>query len=161
MTADSPRDLDDDEVYDDDPYEDDADDQEDEGDAYDFDAWRASEAARRAAEDRPRTVRLFGRSVPVPTSVPLGVAMHGGKSADDDKAVRASVAALYGADALTHWAENGATLDDLQVLLAWGMAVAAGREVSFERAVELLAEAKEKEAAGKARARPKTRRRGR
>lgn len=107
--------------------------------------WRTQTAAA-------DTKRILGVVVVVPTDVPLRIehqALLMQESQDVDE-IRPLLADLFGADHLDTWIANGATARMLQVIIAWGMANATGTPTSFERAVELAAEAQAADAAGKA-----------
>lgn len=124
----------------------------------DFDAWRAQQKTKRAGG---RRVKVFGRVVALPSSLPLGLTIGMDDLADSDSLedVQQVVGVLYGRGALDHWIAEGCDLDDFQVLMAWGVASASGQHITFDRAVELVAEAGKKKATrGKAGKRKKPKR---
>lgn len=115
----------------------------------DFDAFWA---AHRAQRQRP-TATIRGVVVAVPDSIPLEFedlyAQAQGRS--DPDAYRRLIAHLFGEDTYVAWKAAGMGSAELQVVLAWGMANAAGRRMSFAEAAEFVATAEAtKSAAGKA-----------
>jgi hypothetical protein len=112
----------------------------------DFDAWRSEQRARRGGGKR---VRVFGRVVEMPTSIPLGLTIDMDRLAgsDDLRDIQRVVGQVYGAQALDHWIEHGVELEDFQVLMAYGVATAGGQDITFDRAAELVAELRAKDAA--------------
>lgn len=128
------------------------------GEVEDFDAWRSQQRAKRTGG---RRVKVFGRVVALPTSLPLGLQLSLDDISNVDD-VRRIVGILYGEDALDHWVECDVDMADFQTLMAWGMASADGQRITFDEAARLVAEAtKEKAAAGKARAPKKAKKRKR
>lgn len=115
----------------------------------DFDAWREQQKAKRAGG---RRVKVFGRVVALPSSLPLGltISMDDLAGSSDIEDVQQVVGVLYGKGALDHWIAEGCDLEDFQVLMAWGVASASGQRITFDRAVELVAEAEKKKATAKA-----------
>lgn len=120
----------------------------------DFDAWREQQKAKRG---RGRRVRIFGQLVDLPSSMPLGlsISMDTLSESSDLADVQEVVGALYGRDALDHWIAEGVDLFEFQVLMAWGIAGASGKRLTFDEAADLVVEAEKKKAAtpGKAKKR--------
>lgn len=116
------------------------------GEVADFDQWREQQRRRRGGGHR---VRAFGREVELPTSIPLGLTLDlDHLSGSSDLAdIKRIVGQIYGADALDHWIDGGVELEDFQVLMAYGIAAANGQNITFERAAELVAEARAKQEA--------------
>lgn len=98
------------------------------------------------------TRTIIGVTVEVPHDVPLrfndDVAERIGSS--DPDSVKFLLEGLFGADPLEQWVANGATGEQLQVILAWGMANAQGKPCDFAEAAELVAQAQARDAEGKA-----------
>ncbi|MGW0686551.1 hypothetical protein ACWD2L_24660 [Streptomyces sp. NPDC002754] len=128
-------------------------------DVTDFDQFFAEQTSTR----RGLPLRLFGRTYTLPPSLPalyvlqLHRVMHSANAED----VSRLLAALFGPDALNHWAENGMDDRQLGIVLMWSTAnVAKPGAMSMEQAA---AEYDRREAAkaGKAQrpatARPKNR----
>ncbi|MGH2820564.1 MAG: hypothetical protein ACRDJ5_07925 [Actinomycetota bacterium] len=123
----------------------------------DFDAWRAQQKAKRGTG---RRVRVFGRVVTLPTSMPLGltISMDTLSDSSDLKDVQHVVGELYGKGALDHWIKQGVDLDEFQVLMAWGVASANGQRITLDEAAALVAGAAKKATTGKAQGRKKPKR---
>jgi hypothetical protein len=113
----------------------------------DFLAYWATRPAKKA-----ETKTILGVTVPVPHDVPLKfndeVAERFGSS--DPESVNYLLETLFGSDPLAQWVENGATAEQLQVILAWGMANAQGQLTTFAEAAELIEQARARDAEGKA-----------
>jgi hypothetical protein len=108
--------------------------------------WRDHEA-----QQTPRTTRILGVEVVVPTDIPLSVErladqMHAGA---DPAQLKQLLRTMFGADHLDLWIANGLTARMMLVIVAWGMANGTGTETTFERAMELTADL-EAQGAGKA-----------
>lgn len=107
-------------------------------------------------ESRPEktveTKRILGVDIPVPHDVPLKftqkVAELKGSSDPDD--VKELLEVLFGTNPLDAWVDNGATAEQLQVILAWGMTNAQGNPIGFAEAAELVEQARARDAEGKA-----------
>ncbi|MGH3323263.1 MAG: hypothetical protein ACRDOV_02390 [Streptomyces sp.] len=132
------------------------------GEFDDFDAWRQAQRAKRGQGKR---VRIFGRVVEMPTSLPLGLSLDLDELATSSERedLERIVGEIYGADALDHWVSGDADVQDLQVLLAYGIAVASGmRDITFARAAEMVADLQRKAAEGQlpGKARKKSKKRG-
>ncbi|WP_143066029.1 hypothetical protein [Streptomyces sp. CC53] len=132
-------------------------------DVADFDAFFAEQA-----QPRPRGVplRLFGRTYILPPSLPAlyVLQLHRVMHSTNPEDVSRLLAALFGPDAVNHWADNGMDDRQLGIVLMWATAnVASPGSLSMEQAA---AEYDKREAAkGKARAattrpRPKSRPKG-
>lgn len=111
----------------------------------DFDAWRREQKAKRGAGKR---VRIFGHVVEMPTSLPLGLTIELDKVAasSDMDDIKKIVGHVYGPNALDQWVAGGADLEDFQVLLAYGVASAAGQNLTFEDAAAKIADLRAQEA---------------
>jgi hypothetical protein len=98
------------------------------------------------------TKTIIGVAVKVPHDVPLrfndDVAERIGSS--DPDSVKFLLEGLFGSDPLEQWVANGATGEQLQVILAWGMANGQGQPTTFAEAAEIVEKARERDAAGKA-----------
>jgi len=87
-----------------------------------------------------RTEVIRGVEVPVPNDMPLAMEKRieelSESEAEED--LRELIAMLFGADVLGAWVENGMGVLEFQTVLAWGMAQAGGRDMSFAEALELV-----------------------
>jgi hypothetical protein len=96
-----------------------------------------------------RTEVIRGVEVRVPTDMPLVMERRieelSESEAEEDLAELISM--LFGADVLDAWLEAGMGVVELQTVLTWGMAHAAGRDLSFAEALDLV---REGDGAGKA-----------
>ncbi|MFF9197344.1 hypothetical protein ACF09L_19260 [Streptomyces sp. NPDC014779] len=83
-----------------------------------------------------RTEIIEGVEVKVPTDVPFGVAARMGdlseSSAQED--FEELVCALFGPEVFEQWMEAGMGQIGLMTVLTWGMAQAAGNDISFQEA---------------------------
>jgi len=109
----------------------------------DFDAfWRA--------QDREHiTIRVMGENIDLPPAMPLEVELLAKRMQrrSDPKAVRRMIAALFGEDRTTKWAEGGMDAEQFQVLLAYTMQRLNGGTMSMAEVAERL---REREAVGEA-----------
>lgn len=115
----------------------------------DFDAFWATHRARK---QRP-TATIRGVLVAVPDGVPLEFEdlYEQAQHRADPATYARLIAHLFGEDTYGAWKRAGMTTPELQVVLAWGMANAAGRRMGFAEAARLVADAEAtKSAAGKA-----------
>lgn len=100
-----------------------------------------------------RTETIRGVPVHVPNDVPMVLEQRMSDLQDSDREedIAELVALLFnvGADTLDTWRSKGMGLTEFQVVLAWGLAHANGKELTFAEAHELVRQA---EAEGKARA---------
>jgi hypothetical protein len=108
--------------------------------------------AQHQATKAPETKRIFGVDVVVPTDIPL---VFGDDIARLQKSERAEdmkhlLTTLFGAGVMDQWIAAGCTGEQFGVLLAWGMANAAGKPTTFAEAADLVAKA-QADAEGKAR----------
>lgn len=98
------------------------------------------------------TTRILGVEVvvPSPDTVPISFDALLERFKDSDSANRAELeellGELFGEDIFDQWQDRGLTAGMLQVLLAWGMWNGNGKQVTFEEAAELVAEAEAKAA---------------
>ncbi|ALM38233.1 hypothetical protein [Streptomyces sp. FR-008] len=132
-------------------------------DVADFDAFFAEQGAPR----RGVPLRLFGRTYHLPPALPAlyVLQLHRVKHSAAPEDVSRLLAALFGPDAVNHWADNGMDDRQLGIVLMWATAnVAKPGAMSME---EAAAEYDRREAAkaGKARrpattSRPKKRPKG-
>ncbi|WKD36501.1 hypothetical protein [Streptomyces xanthophaeus] len=100
-----------------------------------FDAFWASVA-------RPTTTIIRGVTVAVPRDMPMLVEqrveeLQDSSSIDD---IAELVGMIFGDDCLEKWRDAGMGLLEFQVVLAWGMANARGRETSYQEAFEMVQE---------------------
>lgn len=104
------------------------------------------------AQQSPETRRILGVDVVVPTDLPLGIEDIATElqSSKDPNDIGRLVALIFGADIYSQWKSAGVSMPMLQVLFAWGMSNGAGKQVSFEEAAALVADAEAKQAEGKA-----------
>lgn len=83
-----------------------------------------------------RTEVIEGVEVRVPTDLPFGVSARladlSESSAQED--FEELVIALFGPDVFAQWADAGMGYVGLMTVLTWGMAQAAGNDVSFQEA---------------------------
>jgi hypothetical protein len=119
------------------------------------DSFDAFWAEVEAAAAPPRMEIILGVTVQVPTRMTLrtrraldGIDMGAASEAE----VRKVVGDLFGADALDAWVDAG--MDDRQfgVVLAWGMASAMGRDITWREAYEAVTKGKAPRAVVKDRA---------
>ncbi|MET7811785.1 hypothetical protein ABZT26_13105 [Streptomyces sp. NPDC005395] len=131
-------------------------------DVADFDAFFAEQAQPR----RGVPLRLFGRTYTLPPTLPAlyMLQLHRVMRSTNPEDINRLLAALFGPEAVNHWAENGMDDRQLGIVLMWATAnVASPGSLSMEQAA---AEYDKREAAkGKARAattrpRPKNRPKG-
>lgn len=87
-----------------------------------------------------RTTVIRGVEVRVPTDVPLAMERRieelRDSEAEEDLAELLSM--LFGADVLEAWMAAGMGALELQTLMAWGMAQAGGRDLSFDEALQMV-----------------------
>lgn len=99
-----------------------------------FDAFWAAQAKS------GRTTVIRGVTVPVPADLPLAFELRADElresTAEED--VRELVGLLFGVDHLTEWRNKGMGLMELKTVLAWGAAQGAGRDISFQDALEAV-----------------------
>lgn len=95
------------------------------------------------AKSNPETKTILGCTVPVPTDMPLALQDMAEElqASQDPNDVDKLVSLLFGVGVYTQWKANGITDKMLGVLMAWGMANAAGQSTTFEQAAEMAAEA--------------------
>jgi hypothetical protein len=103
-------------------------------------------------ERTPDLKRILGVDIPVPRDVPLRFMdqVAALKNSSDPDDVRHLLTILFGTDPIDEWVANGATADQFQVILAWGMANAQGNPIGFAEAAELVEQARARDAEGKA-----------
>ena len=87
-----------------------------------------------------RTEVIRGVTVQVPRDVPFGFEerlqeLSESSSRED---IADLVESLFGAETFAAWDEAGMGLQELQVVLTWGMAQASGRDLSFREAYEMV-----------------------
>lgn len=102
------------------------------------------------AEVSPREqVEIRGVVVDVPIDMPLIVEQRVVELQDssDPRDVAELVALLFGADCMEQWRDAGMGLREFQTVLTWGLAKAAGKDITFADAVALVEEGR---GAGKA-----------
>jgi hypothetical protein len=111
-----------------------------------YESWDAF-WAEQAAKQRTETIR--GITVPVPSDLPLSLQarLTDLQDSEDEDDVAELVGLLFGEGILDRWRAAGMGLLELQVVLAWGLAHAAGREVTFAQAHAMVLRASE-DAAG-------------
>lgn len=113
------------------------------------------------------TVRILGVEVTVPTDMPLTyeddfrermgtlrVSTTDSSSQQALEEFRELLVPLFGEGTYEVWKERGLTGRMLQVLLAWAMRNAKGQPTTFEEAAEIVDEAEQLRAEGKAPAAP-------
>ncbi|WP_028814427.1 hypothetical protein [Streptomyces flavidovirens] len=87
-----------------------------------------------------KTETIRGVTVTIPTDVPLAMEMRISElresSAEQD--IRELLGMLFGADHLDAWRDAGMGLTELQTVLAWGMAHASGKPLTFAEAYEAV-----------------------
>lgn len=96
-----------------------------------------------------RTEVIRGVEVTVPTDIPLAMEQRVNdlQASESEEDFAELITLLFGIDALESWREAGMGLLELQTVLAWGIAQANGKELSFGEAFELV---KQQADAGKA-----------
>lgn len=89
--------------------------------------------------------------VAIPTDVPIAMELRIQQlqESESEQDVRELVGLLFGVDALDQWAAAGMGLRELQTVLTWGLAHAAGQPLTFREAHETVTAA-EQAAEGKA-----------
>lgn len=122
----------------------------------DFDAfWRDYRAAI-----KPKTTRILGVDVVVPTDLPLSfedqlAELEGSRTSE---AYEGLLATLFGEGTLGQWKANGITREQLQIVMAWGFSNGSGTPTTFAEAAKKVADAEAEKAAagsgGKARVTP-------
>ncbi|MFD5266757.1 hypothetical protein [Streptomyces sp. NPDC058335] len=92
---------------------------------------------------------IRGVEVTVPTDIPLAMEarINDLQESESEEDFAELITLLFGIDALKSWRENGMGLLELQTVLAWGIAQANGKELTFAEAFELV---KQQDDAGKA-----------
>lgn len=97
-----------------------------------------------------RTEVIRGVEVRVPSDVPLVMEQRIEELSESDAEgdVAELLKLLFGADVFETWRQNGMGMREMQTVIAWGMAHAGGREMTFAEAHELVQT--ETAAAGKA-----------
>ena len=97
-----------------------------------------------------RTEVIRGVEVPVPTDVPFGFEnrLQELSSSSEREDVEELVSALFGESVFEQWADAGMGYHELLTVLTWGMAQAAGNDLTFGEAYELI----QKETAGEGKA---------
>lgn len=95
------------------------------------------------AKSNHETRTILGVTIGVPTDMPLALQDMAEElqASQDPSDVDKLVSLLFGAGVYTQWKAAGITDKMLGVLMAWGMANAAGQPTTFERAGEMAAEA--------------------
>lgn len=103
-------------------------------------------------EAKVETKRILGVEVAVPHDVPLSFLddLAELKNSTDPEDTKRLLLTLFGDNPLDTWVRNGATADQLQVILAWGIRNAQGTPTTFAEAADLVEQARALEAAGKA-----------
>jgi hypothetical protein len=98
-----------------------------------YESWDAF-WAEQTAKQRTETIR--GEVVPVPSDLPLSLQARLGdlQDSEDENDVAELVSLLFGDGVLDRWRDAGMGLVELQVVLAWGLAHAAGKDVTFAQA---------------------------
>lgn len=96
-----------------------------------------------------RTETICGVTVTVPTSERMTLRfrrelerldMHGRETTDEE--MRTVVSDLFGADVLDRWTDAGMTEQQLAVVMAWGIACASGKEMTWREAYAAVVEGK-------------------
>jgi hypothetical protein len=87
-----------------------------------------------------RTTVIRGVEVPVPTDVPLAMEQRIEELQDSESKedLAELLAMLFGQDVLDQWMDAGMGMLELQTVMAWAMAQAGGRDISFTEALELV-----------------------
>lgn len=98
-----------------------------------------------------RTEVIRGVTVTVPTDMPLIVERRVQELQDSSREedVAELVALIFGTDCMEQWREAGIGLMEFQTVLTWGLAHAAGTEMTFREAYDLV-QAGEGASSGKA-----------
>jgi hypothetical protein len=104
-----------------------------------FDAFWAEVKSAEA----PRYERILGVSVRVPTSMTLRfrrtleqLDIHGRDTSEEE--VRQVLSDLFGPSALDAWTDAGMDDEQLSVVMAWAIACAGGREISWREAYDAV-----------------------
>lgn len=86
------------------------------------------------------TETIRGVEVRIPTDVPLAMdqRIKDLRDSESEEDIHELVALLFGDDVLGQWIDNGMGAMEFKTVLAWGMAHAAGTEVSFMEAYEIV-----------------------
>ncbi|MFF4989626.1 hypothetical protein ACFY19_20705 [Streptosporangium saharense] len=104
------------------------------------DAWDEFWAEVEAEEGPARTEVIRGVTVTVPRDLPLRVTrkieLLQNSSREED--VASLLKDLFGADVLDAWVTAGMGATELQTALAWGIAQAGGKDISFREAYEIV-----------------------
>ncbi|MER8219689.1 hypothetical protein ABTZ58_03645 [Streptomyces sp. NPDC094143] len=87
-----------------------------------------------------RTTVIRGVEVPVPTDVPLAMEQRIEELQDSESKedLAELLAMLFGQDVLDQWMDAGMGMLELQTVMAWAMAQAGGRDITFGEALELV-----------------------
>ncbi len=106
------------------------------------------------AKQEVPTTRILGVDVPIPHDIPLAFEkkFEELKDSEDVEDVKRLLKFLFVEDVLDRWTDHGLTSNMLQVLLAWGMSNASGKEIDFAEAAELVEQAKRDKAANEGKA---------
>lgn len=99
----------------------------------------------------PEVKRILGVEVAVPHDLPLnfGARYELVKDSTDPEDMKALVGVVFGQGVLDQWIARGAGIEQVKVILTWGMLNGSGIPATFEEAAEKVAEV-EAEQAGKA-----------
>lgn len=99
----------------------------------------------------PETQRIYGVDVEVPRDLPLnlGPRYEQIKGSEDLESFKELLGLVFGPGVLEKWIERGIGIQQVKVLVTWGMLNGSGQPVSFAEAAAHTADA-EREAAGKA-----------
>lgn len=87
-----------------------------------------------------RTEVIRGVKVAVPTDLPLAVEkrIEELRESEAEEDIAELLRLLFGADVLEEWRDAGMGLRELQTVLTWGIGQAAGKDISFAEAYELV-----------------------
>ncbi|GAA1455466.1 hypothetical protein [Nocardiopsis tropica] len=102
------------------------------------------------AKEKPRYETILGIAVRVPTSMTLRFRQrldHVDMAATSEDDVREILGDLFGVDTIDRWISAGMDEEQLAVVMAWAMACANGRTVTWRDAYEAVQEGKAKRAA--------------
>ncbi|GGV68807.1 hypothetical protein GCM10010294_24920 [Streptomyces griseoloalbus] len=87
-----------------------------------------------------RTEVIRGIEVRVPTDVPMVMEQRIEELRDSEEKedLAELLALLFGQDVLDQWMANGMGMLELQTVMAWAMAQAGGRDLTFAEALEVV-----------------------
>lgn len=97
---------------------------------------------------------ILGVVVPIPDDIPLAFesTFKELEKSEDIEDIKHLLGLLFGQAVIDAWFKNGLTVKMLQILLAWGMSCAMGKNIEFAEAVTLVEKAEADKAADEGKA---------